>query len=332
MGVDYSMSAMDWSDRSVLVAGGAGFVGSTLVRLLLDLGAQVVSFDDTSVGCSANLPDHSRLEVVEADACDESKVVAAIERHRIEFLFDCIGDTFVPEAYDFPRRFFDRNLGTTLNLLTAAKAAGHVKRVLYVSSTEVYGETDVELADESCPLLPLNTYAVSKLAADRLCHTYYLEHGLPVIVARIFNCYGPRATHPYVIPEIIRQLHEGPRLRLGNVAAERDFTYVEDTARALVAAMISVADGDAVNVGSGRAYSVESLVERIAAKMGIADAEIEVDPARLRRRDIDRFCADNAKLRRETGWAPQVALDQGLERTIAWYRENGCRWPWMERG
>ena len=153
-----------------------------------------------------------------------------------------------------------------------------------------------------------------------------------MIVARIFNCYGPRATHPYVIPEIIRQLHEGPRLRLGNLEAERDFTYVEDTARALVALMASdVPNGDVVNVGSGRAHSVVSLVEWIAKIMGVADVQFGIDPSRLRRRDINRFCANNTKLRRATGWEPRVPLDAGLRLTIDWFRENGCRWSWMER-
>jgi nucleoside-diphosphate-sugar epimerase len=245
-------------------------------------------------------------------------------------LFHCIGDTFVPEAYDFPQRFFERNVGTTLNLLRAAKETGMVRRVLYVSSTEVYGETGTERTDECSDLQPLNTYAVSKLAADRLCYTYYLEHSLPVIVARIFNCYGPRATHPYIVPEIIRQLHEGPRLRLGNLKAERDFTYVEDTARALVAVMASnLPNGDVVNVGSGRAYSVASLVKQLARIMGVTDVQVEVDPSRLRRRDITRFCADNSKLRRATGWEPHVSLDAGLELTVDWFRENGCRWSWM---
>jgi len=211
------MAGLDWSGRTVLVAGGAGFVGSALVRILADLGARLVSFDDNSVGCSANLPTHSQVEIVEGDACDAAQVLEVLRAHEVEFLFHCIGDTFVPEAYDFPQRFFERNVGTTLNLLRAAKDIGTVRRVLYVSSTEVYGETDTERTDERCDLRPLNTYAVSKLAADRLCHTYYLEHSLPVIVARIFNCYGPRATHPYIIPEIIRQLHEGPRLMLGNL-------------------------------------------------------------------------------------------------------------------
>lgn len=317
-----------WTGRTVLVAGGAGFVGSALVRVLADAGARVVVFDDYSVGCREHLPHHAYVEAIEGDARDPFQVVETMASHEVDYVFNCIGDTFVPEAYAFPQRFFDRNLGTTLNLLRAAKQTG-VKRVLHVSSTEVYGEVDVELASERCALRPLNTYAVSKLAADQLCYTYHLEHRLPVIVARIFNCYGPRETHPYIVPEIIRQLHEGPRLRLGNLEPERDFTYVEDTARALAAVMVSsLPDGDVVNVGSGHAHSVASLIKRLARIMGVTDVQVEIDPARVRRREIHRFCCDNRKLRRATGWEPQVSLDTGLERTVSWFREHGCRWSW----
>lgn len=326
------MEGSNWSGRTVLVTGGAGFVGSTLARVLADVGARVVSFDDYSTGSPANLPKHPHVEVVEGDARDAFQLLKVMRVSEIDLVFNCVGDTFVPEAYDFPQRFFDRNVLTTLNVLRAAKETG-VNRVLHVSSTEVYGESGTEHADETCALQPLNTYAVSKLAADRLCYTYHVEHGLPVIVARIFNCYGPRATHPYIIPEIIRQLHEGPRLRLGNLEAERDFTYVEDTARALVAVMASnLPDGDVVNVGSGRAHSVASLVKRLATIMGVTDVKVEVDASRLRRHDIHRFCADNSKLRRTTGWVPRLSLDEGLERTVAWFRENGCRWSWMRPG
>jgi nucleoside-diphosphate-sugar epimerase len=313
----------------VLVAGGAGFVGSALVRVLSESGARVVSFDDYSTGSPANLPDHPQVEIVEGDARDAFRLVRVMRRSGVRFVFNCIGDTFVPEAYEFPLRFFERNTLSALNVLRAASETD-VERVLYVSSTEVYGETGAELTDESWALQPVNTYAVSKLAADRLCLTYYLEHGLPTVVARIFNCYGPRATHPYVIPEIISQLSQGSQLRLGNIDSERDFTFVDDTARALVALMDSdLAGGEVVNVGSGQAHSVSSLVDRLATIMGVPDVRVEVDPARLRRQDILRFCADNGKLRRVTGWEPRLSLEEGLTRTVEWFREHDCRWSWM---
>jgi nucleoside-diphosphate-sugar epimerase len=269
------------------------------------------------------------VEIVEGDARDAFQLVRVMRGSGVRFVFNCIGDTFVPEAYEFPQRFFERNTLSALNVLRAASET-QVERVLYVSSTEVYGETGADLTDENWPVQPVNTYAVSKLAADRLCHTYFLEHGLSTLVARIFNCYGPRATHPYVIPEIIRQLSQGSRLQLGNLEAQRDFTFVDDTARALIALMESdLPAGEVVNVGSGRAHSVTSLVKRLATIMDIPHVHVDIDPARLRRRDIQRFCADNTKLRRATDWAPRVPLDDGLTQTVEWFREHDSRWPWM---
>jgi nucleoside-diphosphate-sugar epimerase len=320
------------SKRNVLVAGGAGFVGSTLVRCLLDGEANVWTFDDYSIGRKYHLPEHPNLTAIEGDACNLDAVMDLFEDCEFEQIYHCIGDTYVPEAYDFPERFFDRNVATTLNFLKAAKNHTSLERMLYVSSTEVYGEVNEEYASEECQLAPANTYAVSKLAADRLCYTYSLEHGVPVIIARIFNCYGPRATHEYIIPEIIRQLHIGTTLELGNIDAERDFTYVEDTAKGLIELNCSnLPNGDVANIGSSRTISVRNLAALIAQIMGIDGVEIKCDPARLRRNEVDRFCADSSKLRHATGWQPSISLEDGIGRTVDWYVENGKEWAWMTR-
>jgi nucleoside-diphosphate-sugar epimerase len=311
----------------VMVAGGAGFVGSAVVRELLAHGADVVVFDSYLHGIPENVAELSpHVRVVVGDALDEWKLAQALRSHGVDYIIDCIGDTFVPMAYDMPQRFFDINLRATYNLLQACRISS-VKRMLYVSSTEVYGDTGGRKVSEVTPLAPVNTYAVSKLAADRLCHTFHIEHGVPVVIARIFNCYGPRETQPYIVPELIAQLHRGPVLRLGNIDAERDLTYVHDTARALIALLRSeIPDGDAVNVGSDVSFSVRWLAETIADIMKISPVVIERDPERLRRRDIDRFRCDNEKLVRYTGWAPAVSIHDGLEQTVSWFRENGCRW------
>ncbi len=315
--------------QTVMVAGGAGFVGSAVVRELLERGIPTVSFDNYLHGVPENVEGlDGPLEIVRGDVLDPWQLIDCLNSLGVTAIIDCIGDTFVPTGYQLPQRFFDINLQGTFNLLQAVRFCG-VKRILYVSSTEVYGRVSDLKAGERTPLAPVNTYAVSKLAADQLCYTFALEHNVPVIVARIFNCYGPRETEPYIIPEIISQLNKSNVLELGNIRAERDFTYVHDTARALIALLESdVSIGTAVNVGSDNCYSVEWLAKTLAELMGVSDLEIRQDPLRMRKMDIDRFQCDNTLLRNHTGWAPQVEIITGLRKTIEWYRGNGCTWSW----
>jgi nucleoside-diphosphate-sugar epimerase len=322
----------DLRNAAVLVAGGAGFVGSALVRELLSHGAEVVSLDNYFHGHPHNLQGVAGpLTLLHGDVLECFAIRAILDQYSIDYIFNCVGDTFVPTAYHLPQRFFDINLQGTLNLLSAATECG-VRRVLCVSSTEVYGDCGREKLSEATPLNPVNTYAVSKLAADRLCFTWHLEHGLPIVIARLFNCYGPRETHPYIVPEIISQLSKGPCLYLGNVEAERDLTFVHDTARALIALLESeVPDGEAVNIGSGNCYSVEWLAYELASLMGVDIVEINRDQSRVRKRDINCFRCDSAKLQAYTGWQPHVPIHEGLQRTVEWFRAMGCRWPWEYR-
>jgi nucleoside-diphosphate-sugar epimerase len=317
------------ADQTVLVAGGAGFVGSQLVRELLAEGARVVVYDSFLHGTRENLHGLAGpVEVVVGDVLDEFKLFEAFRRYRPRFAFNLVGDTYVPSAYDVPKRFLRVNVEGTMNVLLAAKTAG-VERTVYVSSTEVYGEAVEVPMNERHPLSPANTYAVTKLAADRICYTFHHEHGIPVVIARIYNCYGPRETQPYVIPEIITQLDKGPVVELGNVNARRDFTYVADTARGLIATLLSdVANGDVVNIGSGRAYSVRELVDELGPLLGHSAWEIKTDPRRLRRLDVECFQCDATKLRQASGWVPRVSLREGLALTTQWFRENGRAWSW----
>jgi nucleoside-diphosphate-sugar epimerase len=315
----------------VLVCGGAGFVGSQLVRELLGVGATVCVYDSFFHGRRENLGDiWDDIELVVGDILDEWKLSQAFKDFKPDWVFNMVGDTYVPSAYDVPKRFFRTNVEGNINVLMACRMFD-VKRILYVSSTEVYGEAVFVPMTEDHPLNPVNTYAVSKLAADRVCHTFFLEHNVPVIIARIYNAYGPRETLPYVIPEIITQLDKSNVIQLGNIKARRDFTYVQDTVRGLISTLASdIPNGEVVNVGSNVTYSVEELVAIAAEIMNRPDYRIEIDPKRMRRYDIQEFRCDYTKLNQATGWAPEVDIHDGMRRTVDWFNDHGRRWSWEE--
>jgi nucleoside-diphosphate-sugar epimerase len=318
----------DLAGKAVMVAGGAGFVGSAVVRELLRRGSLVVCYDNYLHGHPSHIAGlGDRLVIVHGDVADDWTLYRAIRSNNVEYIIDCVGDTFVPTAYIMPERFFTINVNGTLHLLRAV-AALSIKRIIYISTTEVYGEV-VGKCNEGTAINPVNTYAVSKAAADRLCHTYFVEHGVPVVIARIFNCYGPRETEPYVIPEIISQLSRGSRVTLGNIKAARDFTYVHDTANALISVLASdVPNGEAVNVGSDTSFSIEWLAQTLSDIMQVKYLEIVSDPARFRRRDIQEFRCDNRKLCTYTDWKPTVSIMDGLRLTVDWFYANGGRWSW----
>jgi len=185
--------------------------------------------------------------------------------------------------------------------------------------------------DEKHPNDPHSTYAVSKLAADRICFTLYKEHSLPVCLIRPFNTYGPRETHPYIIPEIISQLAKSNDIKCGNLETTRDFTYIEDTVRALIlAGRRKGAIGEVINVGSGREIKMRDLVYLIAELMDVKNPKISEKRSRIRPFDVNRLLADNTKAREILGWKPEISLEDGLKKTIDWYLQNGQQWPYEQ--
>jgi len=315
--------------QTVLVAGGAGFIGSSIVRRLVDIGYKVTIADNLIFGSEANVanlgPD---VEFIQHDFCDAAATETLIKRVAPLYAISCVGETFVTSAYHAPNRFIDNNFVANLNFIKFC-AAANCARIIYLSSTEIYGDKAEGALDERTAYDPVNTYAVTKLAADRIAYTYALEHGANIFIARIFNAYGPRETHAYIVPEIIEQLSQSDELVLGNVEAARDFTYVTDTARAICLLLDADAEnGSAFNIGSNVLIKVKDMANAIADVMGKSDFKLKVDPARFRRRDINAFQADYTKLNNATGWRPEVSLKEGLKKTVDWYNENDCTWPW----
>ena len=287
-----------FKDRRVLVTGGAGFIGSEVVLQLLENGANVTVLDNFASGKKDYLPKNERLEVINGDIIDESVVKKAVIDK--EIIFNLAALPFIPDSYHYPVDFFKTNTIGNLNVLWEAIKSNTIESFVQISTSEVYGSAQFTPMDENHPTAPYSTYAVSKLAADRAAFTLHKENGIPVVVIRPFNTFGPRFTQPYIIPEIINQILGGAKqLSLGNINSSRDFT----------------------NVGSGMEIKIQELAEKIIAISGM-EIEIKIDESRLRPYDVNRLICDNSKASKLLKWKPEISIEEGLKITFEWAKKN----------
>lgn len=316
-----------WKDKRVLVTGAGGFIGSHLVEALLSQGARVRAFvrynSRNDPGLLRYIPLHlaPSLELVSGDLCDADAVANAVKD--CEFVFHLGALISIPYSYQHPRQVAETNFIGTLNVLTACRTWG-VKRLIHTSTSEVYGTALRVPIDETHPLQGQSPYSASKIGADKLAESYYCAYSLPVVTVRPFNTYGPRQSARAVIPTIIAQALANDEIRVGNLDTTRDFTFVSDTVNGfLCAASAEGVDGGTFNLGCGQEISIGDLARKIIERVG-RPVKIVVDPSRFRpeKSEVLRLISDNRLARAKLGWQPQVDLDEGLDRTIAWVRVN----------
>ncbi|MDQ6759296.1 MAG: GDP-mannose 4,6-dehydratase [Acidobacteriota bacterium] len=310
--------------KRVLVTGAEGFIGSHLVELLVERGAKVValslynSFNDW--GWLDTLPCLSHIEVVTGDVRDAHFCTQLL--HHIDVAFHLAALIPIPYSYRAPTSFVDTNIAGTLNICQAALAAG-TQRLVHVSTSEVYGSARYVPIDESHPLQAQSPYSATKIGADAIATSFHRSFGLPVVIARPFNAYGPRQSARAVIPTIISQLAAGRQsIELGELDTTRDFTFVEDTARGMLAlAQMDAGAGEVFNIGSNQEISVGALFQMIVDLMQ-STATIVVNQARKRpeNSEVLRLWCNNEKLAAACGFHPSTTLRDGLARTIEWFR------------
>jgi UDP-glucose 4-epimerase len=309
------------SRSTVMVTGGAGFIGSELVRQLAARGERVLIVDNLVNGTRANveevLSDRVTLLVADIRALDRfEEELAAV---RVVYHLACLG---VRHSVHSPLENHDVNATATLTLLGACRDAG-VPRFVYVSSSEVYGTAKWVPMNEDHPTFPYTVYGASKLTGECFTRAYYRTYGYPTVVVRPFNTYGPRSHHEgdsgEVIPKfMLRSLAGLPMVVFGAGTQTRDFTYVSDTAAGiLLAGESDLAVGDTINIGSGSEVSINEIGRQIAAVAG-GRAALHHDQSRPG--DVLRLYADLTHARETLGFAPRVSLTEGLEHLLAWYR------------
>jgi dTDP-glucose 4,6-dehydratase len=314
---------MDYRGKNVLVTGSEGFIGSALTERLLEMGAHVkgcVLYNfKGDLGWVAHLAD--KVELYFGDVRDYNAVEDSMQG--IHTVFHLAASISVPYSILHPRETIETNIVGTLNVLKAAQAK-HVRKIVHVSSSEIFGTPEYVPIDEKHPRNPQSPYAASKEAADSLCKSFYYSYGLPVNIIRPFNTFGPRQSPRAVIPNILLQLLNGDVLKLGNLKPSRDFTYVKDTVDGILLGGLLKANGEEVNLGTGQEISVGSLVKLIARLMGKEHYELKRERKRVRRQEAEviRLVSDNTKAKKVLGWKPAYTLEEGLVKTIEWFKEN----------
>lgn len=315
------MVAMNFSEKRVLVTGGAGFIGSEVTNQLLKKGAIVTVFDNFSSGKREYLPKNKNLKIIKGSITDEKISVRAVKDN--EIVINLAALPFIPDSFYFPNDFFQVNTIGSVNMILQSVKAKSVECFVQISTSEVYGTAQQVPMDENHPTAPHSTYAVSKLAADRAAFTLHKENGFPTVVIRPFNSFGPKYTEPYIIPEIINQILGGSTdITLGNVNSSRDFTFVSDTADAIIRSSVTKnAIGEIINVGYGKDITILDLAKKIA-KVAKKKIKIKYDESRERPYDVNRLICDNKKARKILEWRPQVSTEKGLEKTFEWAKKN----------
>ena len=315
------------ADATVLVTGASGFIGSHLTRRLVARGADVHGLTST---VSSIYPDRLRdvrgdITLHEANLMDRTAVEKLVRQVRPQVVLHLGAYTHVGKSWNRIDECVQANVQGTVNLLEALADTGY-ERFVNTGTSEIYGAIDVPFHEDDCPH-PVSPYAVSKYSAEMFCRLGVESHGWPIVMVRPFNAYGPAQSPDRIVPEVILRGLRGDPLPMTAGTQTREFNYVEDIADGFVAAATADGvEGALVNLGCGEEVAIRDLAARILEVMG-SDVRPEFGALPDRPIEIWRMCCDATRARELLGWQPTHSLEDGLARTIDWYREELERRP-----
>ena len=316
----------------ILVTGGAGFIGSAFVRMAIgETDLQIVNLDKlTYAGNLENLASvdgNPRYRFVQGDICDAKLVETLMEDERPDAIVHFAAESHVDRSILSPEPVVRTNYNGTFTLLEAARRQ-KIARFVHVSTDEVYGSLEAPAeADELYPLNPSSPYSASKAASDLLARSYFVTFKLPVVITRASNNYGPYHFPEKLIPLMITNALEDRKLPVyGDGQQVRDWLYVEDHCRGILAVLRQGRDGEIYNIGGNRSLPNLEVVRQVLALTGKPDSLIEY--VKDRPGHDRRYALSSEKLMRETRWEPVMNFEAGLALSIAWYRDNAA---WVSR-
>jgi NAD dependent epimerase/dehydratase len=314
------------SSKKVLVTGAGGFIGSHLAERLTEIGYSVRAFvrynSNNNWGWLEQSSYLKDIEIYSGDIRDFDSVRKAMSGCKeVYHLAALIG---IPYSYDSPLAYIKTNIEGTYNILENARLE-NFNNVVITSTSETYGTAKFVPISEDHPLVGQSPYSASKIAADQLSLSYWLSFQLPVKIVRPFNTYGPRQSSRAIIPTVISQILSGKnKLILGNISPTRDLTFVKDTVEGFIEiAKTSILTGAVTNIGSSFEISVKDLAIKIARLLNIEiDFQTISERQRPENSEVERLFCDNNKIITNTKWRPQYSLEQGLQQTIDWIKNN----------
>ncbi|MBN1384699.1 MAG: GDP-mannose 4,6-dehydratase [Elusimicrobia bacterium] len=318
---------MEWKKKRVLITGSGGFIASHLLERLVGLHASVNAFVRYNSRNDCGLIEHlppvvkKSINIIAGDLRDYDAVYDAMKG--CDTVFHLAALIAIPYSYVHPREVIETNIMGTYNVLNAARRL-KVKKVVHTSTSEVYGTAVKVPISEDHPLQGQSPYSASKIGADKIAESFYCSFGLPVATIRPFNTYGPGQSARAIVPTIITQALKNNVVYLGSLTPKRDLTYVTDTVEGFI--KVSESEkviGEVINIGSGSEIAIGDLAKKV---VGLLDKNIKIvlEKKRIRPKnsEVERLLADNKKAKKLLGWTPKVSLEQGLEETIKWFRDN----------
>jgi len=312
----------------ILVTGGAGFIGTKLVEELIKRGALVKIFDDLSSGRMSNISHLIKtgaVEFIKGDVRDFPAVREAVSG--CDIVYHLAAQSLVPFSMERPDVDMEINIKGTLNVLMAAKEFG--SKVVFTSSSTVYGNVARTPTPEDEVLIPYSFYGLSKMAAEHYCRIFSEQFNVPTVILRLFNVYGPRNTKGLMIDLYRKLLRDQKRLELlGTGNQRKDYLYIDDAVEALLLAPEkSACAGDTYNIGSGESYTVFQIAEFMLELLGLEGVEIFARGGKAWLGDVELTRPDVSKAERELGWKAKTGIKEGLARTIVWFEEKLGRIP-----